>query len=92
MLVNGLNDNEGWVSPKIPRLSDRKSWFMFTEISLRDQVNSNSDPCFKSKPISNVVAHRFFLFLFQVLSIKSPYVQLKDTNIDIKRPSRHRWR
>ena len=30
--------------------------------------------------------------LFQVLSIKSPYVQLKDTNIDIQRPSRHRWR
>ena len=47
MLVNGLNDNEGWVSPIICRLSDRKSWFMSTEISLPDQANSNQ------KPISN---------------------------------------
>ena len=83
MLVNGLNDNEGWVSPKICRSSDRKSWFMSTEISLPDQVNSKTN----LKHAGSVNC----LFWFCQSSLLK-FQLLNESNIDIQRPSRNRWR
>lgn len=85
MLVNGLNDNEGWVYPKICRSSDRKSWFMSTEISLPDQVNSNQNQ------IKNQSQTCWFCQCFILVLSKSSLLKfqlLNDSNIDIQRPSR----